>query len=162
MVMVFTKESVIGGDIFNASETLKVVTINTVGAMGRGIALDCKLRYPDIYREYRKLCKTGIYPDAVSVFVQHGVILFATKLDWKKPSSLSIIKRSMIGLFHAIKENDIREIAMPPLGMVNGWLTLYERREVFKMLESLGRKTRCRINLYLPDSLYEEVYAMYH
>lgn len=160
--MIFTKEKVIDGDVFNAKETFKVVTINTVGAMGRGIALDCKLRYPEIYKEYRKLCYRNIYPDNVSVFKNEGVILFATKLDWKQPSTLAIIKRSLIGLFAAIKENDIREIAMPPLGMVNGWLKAHERREVFKMLEALGRKTKCRVNIYLPDSLYEEVYAMYH
>lgn len=158
----FIRESEIGGNIFTAPEQYKIVTINTVGAMGRGIAEECKRRYPSIYSRYRKLCREGIYPDAVSIFDEEGVILFATKLDWKAPSTFDIIRRSMLGLHKAIKENNISEIAVPPLGMANGWLKKHQRLEIFKLLVSLGKRSQCKLTVYLPDSLYEEVYALYH
>lgn len=158
----FVKESTIGGNIFDAPEKYKVVTINTVGAMGRGIALECRERYPRIYKQYRSLCKQGIYPDNVSIFEDEKVILFATKLDWKAASSVEIIKRSTLGLHRAIKENNLSEIALPPLGMANGWLKPWQRKEIFKMVAALGKHTTCRITVYLPDNLYEEVYALYH
>lgn len=159
----FVRESVINGDVFNASERYKLVTINTVGAMGRGIALDCKIRYPELYLAYRAICKAGlVYPDDVTVHPEQNVILFATKLDWKAASTVDIIRRSAIGLHRAIKKHGITEIAMPPLGMSNGWLKKWQRVEIFKIIEALGRKNNCTITMYLPDNLYEEVYALYH
>ena len=34
-----------------------VNTVNVVGAMGKGIALEFKRKYPDMYQRYRELCE---------------------------------------------------------------------------------------------------------
>lgn len=157
----FLRESVINGDLFNAPETYKVVTVNTVGAMGRGIALSCKERYPKIYRDYQQACRKKLYfPDDVMVFEEEKVILLATKHDWKAPSSVELIT---LGL-HALKRNLAllnAPVALPPLGMVNGWLKKPQRAEIFSLIVELFHRQDCCVRMYLPDVLYEEVHALY-
>lgn len=158
----FLRESEIGGDLFNAPETYKVVTVNQVGAMGRGIALACKERYPIVYREYRWACREKLYfPDDVMVFDEEKVILLATKHDWKDPSTVEIITRGLYGLSRQLPMLNA-SVALPPLGMVNGWLKKSQRAEVFSLLVELFYKQDCTVRMYLPDVLYEEVHAMYH
>ncbi|ANZ49033.1 putative APPr-1-p processing domain protein [Erwinia phage Derbicus] len=158
----FLRESTIDGDLFNAPETYKVVTVNQVGAMGRGIALSCKERYPNVYREYRKACREKLYfPDDVMVFEEEKIILLATKDDWKAPSTVEIITRGLYGLSRQLP-NLKASIAIPPLGMVNGWLKKSQRAEIFSLVVELFHKQDCNVRVYLPDVLYEEVRELYH
>lgn len=158
----FLRESAIDGDLFNAPETYKVVTVNQVGAMGRGIALSCKERYPNVYREYRKACREKLYfPDDVMVFEEEKIILLATKDDWKAPSTVEIITRGLYGLSRQLP-NLKASIAIPPLGMVNGWLKKSQRAEIFSLVVELFHKQDCNVRVYLPDVLYEEVRELYH
>ncbi|QXO09904.1 hypothetical protein pEaSNUABM38_00182 [Erwinia phage pEa_SNUABM_38] len=158
----FLRESTIDGNLFNAPETYKVVTVNQVGAMGRGIALSCKERYPNVYREYRKACREKLYfPDDVMVFEEEKIILLATKDDWKAPSTVEIITRGLYGLSRQLP-NLNASIAIPPLGMVNGWLKKSQRAEIFSLVVELFHKQDCNVRVYLPDVLYEEVRELYH
>lgn len=157
----FLHESDIDGDLFNAPESYKVVTVNTVGAMGRGIALSCKERYPNIYREYRKACRQKLYfPDDVMVFEEEKVILLATKRDWKDPSSVQLITLGLHGLKRVLASINA-PVALPPLGMINGWLKKSQRAEVFSLIVELFHRQDCNVRMYLPDVLYEEVHALY-
>lgn len=157
----FLRETDIGGDLFNAPETYKVVTVNQVGAMGRGIALTCKERYPIVYQKYRKACREKLYfPDRVMTFPDEQVILLATKNDWKDASTVEILYRSLHGLRNELPSLNA-SVALPPLGMVNGWLKKSQRAEVFSLLVELFHRQECEVRMYLPDVLYEEVHALY-
>ena len=68
-------EAVISHDLFNAPERFKVVTVNCVGAMGRGIALACRERFPSLYNDYRQKCrKEQIVIGEVYCYPEEGVI----------------------------------------------------------------------------------------
>lgn len=44
------------GDIFSSPSKIIVNTVNTVGVMGKGVALEFKKRYPDMFLSYKSLC----------------------------------------------------------------------------------------------------------
>lgn len=112
--------------LLNAPETTRIVSINTVGAMGRGIALDCKKRYPDVYRKYKKGCELGIVqPNSLltcSVGIGEQILLFPTKIDWRKPSPPQLIIDNLYKLADIYTELNIDSLAVPSLGMGNGGL----------------------------------------
>ena len=77
-------EAVISHDLFNAPERFKVVTVNCVGAMGRGIALACRERFPSLYNDYRQKCrKEQIVIGEVYCYPEEGVILLPTKTHFR-------------------------------------------------------------------------------
>ena len=83
------------GDIFSSEMKTLVNTVNCVGVMGKGIALEFKKRYPKMYREYMAMCENGhirpgkpyYYEDAEG----NSVLNFPTKDHWRSPSKLSYI-----------------------------------------------------------------------
>jgi O-acetyl-ADP-ribose deacetylase (regulator of RNase III) len=101
--------------------------------MGKGFALQFKLKFPKNFREYKKMCKRGdIEPGRVFVFdrgelfeVDQGpqyIINFPTKTHWRKPSKLEYIEMGMDALVEEVQQRDIDSIAIPPLGYGNGGL----------------------------------------
>ena len=86
------------GNIFESHAQTLVNTVNCVGVMGKGIALDFKNRYPEMFKEYTELCaqkrvKPGV-PYYYSDLLGASVINFPTKDHWRSPSKLSYIKIS--------------------------------------------------------------------
>lgn len=149
------KESTIENDLFNAPEKYKIVTINCIGAMGRGIALACKQRYPDIFKDYRAKAKAGeIYPGKVYVYEDEEVILFPTKREWFKPSQLSDIIDTIGDLTRTDDKLKFGSVALPPLGMVNGWLKPRDKLIVLDALNRCCHPKETLFKLYLPDDLY--------
>lgn len=117
------------GNLLEDSAEAYVNTVNTVGVMGKGIALQFKQAFPDVFKQYAKDCKNG----HVKVGEMHVVstssltnpkyiINFPTKQHWRNPSKLDFIKDGLQDLQRVIKENDIKSIALPPLGCGNGGL----------------------------------------
>ena len=109
------------GDIFK-SDLIPVVTINCVGAMGKGNALQCKRLYPATYKHYRQKCKQGLYKPGQPVLtnIERQLLLFPTKNDWRDPSKYEWIQ---IGLERIAKNTDKFDgLAIPPLGCGNGGL----------------------------------------
>lgn len=147
-------ESEIGGDLFAAPEEFKVVTVNCVGAMGRGIALSCKQLYPSIYEDYRARCRKGNVGIGTLLYYP-GVILLPTKLHFKDPSHVEYIREGLATL--VASDNPFTGgVAIPPLGMANGWLRQQQRFEVYRALVDYLRADERRFTLYLPTALYEE------
>lgn len=115
------------GNIFDSNAKTLVNTVNCVGVMGKGIALDFKKRYPAMFDEYISLCKRGIvkpgrpyyYEDLCGV----SILNFPTKDHWRSPSKLSYIESGLQWFREHYKEYKITSIAFPPLGCGNGGLT---------------------------------------
>ncbi len=86
------------GNIFNTNAMAVVNTVNCVGAMGKGIALDFKLRYPEMFREYQKTCfKHLLKPGQILPYKKSNPIIlnFAIKDDWKDPSKIEWVEETL-------------------------------------------------------------------
>jgi O-acetyl-ADP-ribose deacetylase (regulator of RNase III) len=106
-----------------------VNTVNTVGVMGKGIALQFKRKWPANAKAYEAACKRGeVVPGKMFVFDNGGlvepkfIINFPTKRHWRQPSRMSDIDAGLIDLIAQVKRLGIRSIAIPPLGCGNGGL----------------------------------------
>ncbi len=111
-------------------------TVNTVGIMGRGIALQFKQAYPAMVRDYERACKAGeLKLGKVQVFDLGGlvggprwIINFPTKGHWRADSRMEDIEAGLKDLVATIRKLRIRSIAIPPLGCGNGGLDWNEVR----------------------------------
>lgn len=117
------------GDILKADTEALVNTVNCVGVMGRGIALQFRKKFPDNYRAYKIACKSKkIQPGKVFVFNRQSmfnpkyIINFPTKIHWRNNSRLEHIKEGLKSLVKEIKIRNIHSVAIPPLGCGLGGL----------------------------------------
>jgi len=129
------------GDIFESPAQTIVNTVNTVGVMGKGLALHFKQRYPEMFKAYRDVCEqhrlaTGnlmIYsaPD-------HRILLFPTKENWRNPSKIEYIERGLQKFVDTYSDYGITSIAFPRLGCGNGELDWNDVKPVMEhYLQSL-------------------------
>lgn len=117
------------GNLFEADAQAIVITVNCVGAMGKGVALEFKKRWPHLFNIYYKRCRAGkINPGEITkneVFqIGNGryAILMPTKFDWRKPSELQWIKSGVKDLRKIVDQFCLETVAMPPAGCGNGGL----------------------------------------
>lgn len=113
------------GDLLKSNSQALVNTVNTVGIMGKGIALSFKKRYPDMFHDYARRCDAGSvrlgepYPYYAD---DHIIINFPTKGHWRAVSRLADIVAGLEYLVEHYKGWGITSIAVPPLGCGNGQL----------------------------------------
>ena len=113
-------------DMFDSSAQTLVNTVNCVGVMGKGIALEFRKRFPDMYEDYVKACEVGevrlgrpyVYRRAVPPWILN----FPTKNDWRSVSKLSDIVAGLEYLERHFREWGITSLAVPPLGCGQGQL----------------------------------------
>lgn len=117
------------GDILQADAEALVNTVNCVGIMGRGIALQFKNQYPENFRTYEAACaRKEVKPGQMFVFETRQltgpkfIINFPTKRHWKGKSRIEDIDSGLIALAAEIRSRGIRSIAIPPLGSGLGGL----------------------------------------
>lgn len=116
------------GDLFAAGTDALVNTVNCVGIMGRGVALQFKKAYPLNFREYQAACKAGeVQPGRMFVhetgkFSPRYIINFPTKRHWKGKSRIEDIDSGLVDLAQVVRQLGIRSIAIPPLGSGLGGL----------------------------------------
>jgi O-acetyl-ADP-ribose deacetylase (regulator of RNase III) len=116
------------GDLFTAGTDALVNTVNCVGIMGRGVALQFKKAYPANFRAYEAACKVGdVQPGRMFVFetgkfAPRFIINFPTKRHWRGKSRIEDIESGLAALVREIKVRGIRSIALPPLGSGLGGL----------------------------------------
>jgi O-acetyl-ADP-ribose deacetylase (regulator of RNase III) len=134
------------GDILSADAEALVNTVNCVGVMGRGIALQFKSAFPDNFKAYEKACARGeVVPGRMFVFETGAitnpkyVINFPTKRHWRGKSRLEDISAGLQDLVHEIGSRNIRSIAIPPLGSGLGGLAW---RDVRVLIEDALRDLR--------------------
>lgn len=117
------------GDILAADTEALVNTVNCVGVMGRGIALQFKNRYPANFKAYAAACKLGeVQPGKMFVFDRREItwpryiINFPTKRHWRGKSRIEDIVAGLESLVQEVESRGIRSIAIPPLGSGLGGL----------------------------------------
>ena len=116
---------ILEGDLLKSNMHALVNTVNTVGIMGKGVALAFKKRYPDMYRDYVERCGRGdvrLGEPYVYRADDHVIVNFPTKRHWRSVSRLSDIEAGLDYLERHYKEWQIRSLAVPPLGCGNGQL----------------------------------------
>lgn len=150
----------IKGDIFESSAMAIVNTVNLVGIMGKGIALQFKKQFPANFKLYQKACKNneiGIGKLLVtrenSVFGEKIIINFPTKTDWRKSSEYEYIDAGLKDLIRVIDEYKITSIAIPPLGAGNGGLNW---EKVKTMIENSLSSLQIDISVYEPNAKIAE------
>jgi O-acetyl-ADP-ribose deacetylase (regulator of RNase III) len=121
------------GDIFESGAEALVNTVNCVGVMGKGLALEFKKRFPKNFKAYRDVCAEGLLHTGKSfVFMNrmydaHAttpryIINFPTKQDWRDPSEYAYIAFGLNDLEAKIRNYGITSIAIPALGCGLGGL----------------------------------------
>jgi len=117
------------GNLLEENAEALVNTVNCVGVMGKGIALEFKQAYPENFRHYHKACKAGevkpgqMFTVAISSLLNPRYIInFPTKRHWKGKSKIEDIKSGMVALVREVQQLAITSIAVPPLGCGNGGL----------------------------------------
>jgi O-acetyl-ADP-ribose deacetylase (regulator of RNase III) len=117
------------GNLLEADAEALVNTVNTVGVMGRGIALQFKKAFPEMVKSYEEACRShAIQPGRVHVFDRGSVlnpryiINFPTKRHWKGKSRPEDIEKGLKSLVEEVRKRGIHSIALPPLGCGLGGL----------------------------------------
>ena len=149
------------GNIIETDAEALVNTVNTVGVMGKGVALQFKKAYPDNFKKYEKAAKDNkvqigkVFVTETGKFTNPKYIInFPTKKHWRYPSKLEWIKEGLIDLQAFILKNNIKSIAIPPLGCGNGKLNW---RDVKPLIEkALADIEGLTTYLFEP---YETVYS---
>ena len=152
----------IKGNLLADSAQALVNTVNTVGVMGKGIALQFKEQFPNNFNIYRKICKEGklTVGQLLITECEHNnehkfIINVPTKTTWRKPSEYSYIESGLVALRKKIQEYGIRSIAIPPLGSHNGGL---DWTRVKSMIIDTLSDIDCDIRIYEPsDAIIERM-----
>lgn len=150
------------GNILESDTEAVVNTVNTVGVMGKGIALQFKELFPENFLLYEKACKNEeVRLGKMFVTVPNQltnpkyIINFPTKAHWKQKSSYSIIESGLEDLIRVIEEKQIVSISVPPLGCGNGGL---DWNKVRPMIENkLSQLIDVEVILYEPGIIIESV-----
>lgn len=150
------------GNLLDAPTQALVNTVNTMGVMGKGIALQFKERFPENRVAYERACKAGEMKIGKMLAVRETttegekvIINFPTKTEWYKKSQYRYIGEGLKDLVRVIKELKIKSIAVPPLGCGNGGL---DWAKVKTMIEnSLGDLSDIEVLIYEPNDAVKEI-----
>jgi O-acetyl-ADP-ribose deacetylase (regulator of RNase III) len=116
------------GNLLEAPVDALVNTVNTEGVMGKGLALQFKKAFPDVFKAYERACREKRVAIGSMFVVGRGllqprwIINFPTKDHWRMPSRLSFIEEGLVDLVRQVEILKIRSLAVPPLGCGNGGL----------------------------------------
>lgn len=145
------------GNLLASSDGVMVNTVNTVGVMGKGIALQFKDEFPHNYAVYVDACrKSELYPgtllivkDQSSRYGEKIIVNFPTKVHWRDPSKYEYIQRGLVALREFIISNKVESISIPPLGCGNGGL---DWSKVKPMITEMLSGLDTVIHLYEPSA----------
>ncbi|MFM7011352.1 MAG: macro domain-containing protein [Betaproteobacteria bacterium] len=144
------------GNLLTASTDALVNTVNTAGVMGKGIALQFKNAFPQMFKAYENACQSGeVKLGKMNVFDMGGlaggprwIINFPTKGHWRSKSRLQDVASGLADLVETIKECQIQSIAIPPLGCGNGGLSWNLVRPLIE--QALEQVPNVRVEVYQP------------
>lgn len=146
------------GDLLEADVTALVNAVNTVGVMGKGIALQFKRRYPDVFRVYAEACQEGRLRVGELFVTETGelagprrIVHFPTKIHWRNPTRAEWIDKGLIKLRSFLVSEKIESIAIPALGCGYGGLRW---EDVRSMIEArLAGLDEVRVLVFLPGDV---------
>ena len=145
------------GDFFDYDADIRINTVNCVGVMGAGVALEFKKRYPEMFKAYVKVCKGGgIEPgkpyvwEEIDLFSRCIVINLPTKIHWKNSSKYEYIEKDLIWLKEYLsKKSKKTVVTLPALGCGHGGLDWdIVKKQIIYYLGGLDLK----ILVFQPDS----------
>lgn len=143
------------GDILQADAEALVNTVNCVGIMGRGIALQFRKEFPENYQVYKAACdRQELQPGKMLVFdlsrlqPPRFVINFPTKRHWKSKSRIEDIQSGLRALVEEVQRLKIQSIAIPPLGCGLGGLNWQEVRPMIE--QAFHELPEVRVLVYAP------------
>lgn len=150
------------GNLLDAKVEALVNTVNTVGVMGKGIALMFKEAFPENFMSYEAASKRKEIAVGRMFVTRRNhligpkwIINFPTKKHWRQPSKIEWIIEGLMDLKRVIAEEGIRSIALPPLGSGNGGLDWQDvRREIESALDDLQG---VEVIVFEPTSQYQNV-----
>lgn len=150
------------GNLLDAKVEAIVNTVNTVGVMGKGIALMFKEAFPENFRLYELACKKEevkighmFVTENVALEGSRWIINFPSKKHWRQPSKLEWIVEGLQDLRHVIEDKGIRSIALPPIGCGNGGLDWSDVRP--KIEDALATLDNVEIEVFEPTPKYQNV-----
>ncbi|CAM3590319.1 macro domain-containing protein [Deinococcus frigens] len=148
------------GNLLDAKAMALVNTVNTVGVMGKGIALQFKRAFPDNYREYVQAVKKGevqigkmFVTQRPPLYTPQFIINFPTKQHWREKSQLEYITAGLEDLVQTLLALEIKSVAIPPLGCGHGGLDWDEVRPL--IVQALNALPDVEVLLYSPDATPE-------
>jgi len=150
------------GNLLDAEVDALVNTVNTVGVMGKGIALMFKERFPANMDAYAKACKakqvhTGkmFITETGELMAPRWIVNFPTKQHWRAKSKMEWIIDGLADLRRFLLENSVQSIALPPLGAGNGGLNWEDVKPHIE--QALGDLDDTNIIIYEPTAKYQNV-----
>ncbi len=149
------------GDLLKADAEALVNAVNCVGVMGKGIALQFKLAFPENFRRYEQACRAGDVQPGRMLVVETGsaanpkyIMNFPTKRHWRDRSRLEDIEAGLHVLIEAVRQRAIHSIAIPALGCGNGGLQWSVVRPRVEM--AFARLPDTRVVLFGVDSKHAD------
>lgn len=139
----------IEGNIFNSPAQVIVNTVNTVGVMGKGLALSFKKRYPKMFEAYKRACdKHQLTIGKLMLYYapDHWILMFPTKENWRNPSKLEYLEAGLHKFVNTYAEKGITSIAFPKLGCGNGELLW---RDVKPVMEKYLKQLPITVYIYV-------------
>ena len=117
------------GNILESNTEVIINPVNTVGVMGKGLALQFKQKFPANYKIYKEACKNKTIDIGKSLLVDESnlerkkfIINFPTKKHWNNPSKIEYIEEGLKDLVRIIENNNFESMAIPALGCGLGGL----------------------------------------
>ena len=148
------------GNLFDAQVDTLVNTVNTVGVMGKGVALQFKERFPENFAAYAAACKRGEVKVGRMFVTKTGrltgprwIINFPTKADWRHPSKMEYVRAGLSDLVRVSRDLGIRSIALPPLGAGSGGLDWWLVRGAIE--DALAELDDVNILVFEPIAAYQ-------
>jgi O-acetyl-ADP-ribose deacetylase (regulator of RNase III) len=140
------------GNLLESNTEAIVNTVNLMGVMGKGIALEFKNKYKDNFLSYKKACiEKTIDIGKPHVYIKNGlferkiIINLPTKNHWKNNSEYLYIEKGLEALLNIIKELNITSISLPKIGCGNGGL---DWEKVKNLIEKYFYNLDCKILIY--------------
>ncbi len=125
----------IRGNIFNSKAQALVNTVNCVGVMGKGIALEFRRRYPKMFKEYQDACKNGKLKPGGILPYRDGktwILNFVIKKDWKQPSKVEWIENCLKEFVSRYRDIGIKSVAFPWIGAMNGRIPIEKIKKIMR------------------------------
>lgn len=145
------------GDLFQSSTEALVNTVNCEGYMGKGIAYQFKLKFPENNKDYIRAVKSGdLRIGTLHHFEENGkvIINFPTKNKWRAKSKMEYIEKGLKALILLIEQLNLKSVAIPPLGSGNGGLIWQDVKRL--MEEKLAAiEENVDIYIYEPSQSYK-------
>lgn len=143
------------GNLLTADVDALVNPVNTVGVMGKGLALQFRKAFPEAFTSYAQACKAGEVVVGRMHIVRrltspHFLVNFPTKKHWRQPSQLAYVRDGLRDLIHQIRILQIGSIAVPPLGCGNGGLSWAEVKPL--MIEAFDQVPDVRAIVFEPGT----------